>query len=211
MSKLSENLTASEAAGRDRQGPEFSPEQRKILLAIAREAIATGLADRPLEDGPQFSAASQSPAETVFLEPRGVFTTLYLGGELRGCVGYPTPIRPLYQAVAETARAAAFEDSRFWPVAAEEASELKISLSVLSLLFPIEAGQVEVGRHGLVISDGLHRGLLLPQVPVEHGWDRETFLEQTCRKAGLPAGAWRKSVVIEAFTAEVFGNEEEPE
>ena len=211
MSKLSENATASETAGRERQGPEFSPEQRKILLAIAREAIATGLADKPLEDGAQFAAASSSPAGTVFLEPRGVFTTLYLGGELRGCVGYPTPIRPLYQAVAETARAAAFEDSRFWPVTEEEAVGLKISLSVLSPLFPIEAGQVEVGRHGLVISDGLRRGLLLPQVPVEHGWDRETFLEQTCRKAGLPAGAWRRPVTLEAFTAEVFGDEDEPE
>jgi len=208
MSKLSENLTAGEVAGRERQGQEFSPEERKILLGIAREAIATGLADNPLEDGPQFSAVSQSPVGAVFVEPRGVFTTLYLGGELRGCVGYPSPIRPLYQAVAETARAAAFEDTRFWPVTEEEASELKISLSVLSPLFPIEAGQVEVGRHGLVISDGLRRGLLLPQVPVEHGWDRETFLEQTCRKAGLPAGAWRRSVVIEAFTAEVFGDED---
>ena len=208
MSRLSENPTANETARRDRQGPEFSPEQRKILLAIAREAIATGLIDKRLEDGPLFSVASWSKLWPVFLEPRGVFTTLYLGGELRGCVGYPSPIRPLYQAVAETARAAAFEDSRFWPVTAEEVPELKISLSVLSPLFPIEASQVTVGSHGLVISDGMHRGLLLPQVPVEHGWDRETFLDQTCRKAGLPAGAWRKSVVIEAFTAEVFGDED---
>jgi len=211
MSKLSENPTASETAGRNWHGPEFSPEHRKILLAIAREAIATGLAEKPLEDGPQFSAATSSPAGTVLLEPRGVFTTLYLAGDLRGCVGYPAPIKPLYQAVAETARAAAFEDSRFWPVAAEEVPELKISLSVLSPLFPITAEQVEVGRHGLVISDGLRRGLLLPQVPVEHGWDRETFLEQTCRKAGLPSNAWRKSVSLEAFTAEVFGDEDEPE
>ena len=211
MSKLSENPTASETAGRERQGPQFSPEQRKILLGVAREAIATGVADKPLEHGPQFSAAAASKLWPLFLEPRGVFTTLYLGGELRGCVGYPSAIRPLYQAVAETARASAFEDSRFWPVDAEEVPKLRISLSVLSPLFPIEVEQVEVGRHGLVISDGLRRGLLLPQVPVEHGWGRETFLEQTCRKAGLPAGAWRKSVVIEAFTAEVFGDEEEPE
>ena len=207
MSKLSENLTASEPAGRERHTPEFFPEQRKILLAIAREAIATGLADKPLEHGPQFAAASSGG---VLREARGVFTTLYLDGELRGCIGYPAPIKPLYQAVAETARAAAFEDSRFWPVDAEEAPKLKISLSVLSPLFPIEAEQVEVGRHGLAISDGLRRGLLLPQVPVEHGWDRETFLEQTCRKAGLPAGAWRKSVSLEAFTAEVFGDEDGP-
>ena len=211
MSKLSEKLTASELAGRERHTPEFSPaqfspEQRKILLAIAREAIATGLADKPLEHGPQFLAASSGVAWGVLREPRGAFTTLYLDGELRGCVGYPAPIRPLYEAVAETARAAAFEDTRFWPVDAEEAPKLKISLSVLSPLFPIEAEQVEVGRHGLVISDGLRRGLLLPQVPVEHGWGRETFLQQTCRKAGLPPDAWRKNTTLEAFTAEVFGD-----
>ncbi len=142
------------------------------------------------------------------MEPRGVFTTLYLGDQLRGCVGYALPIRPLYLAVAETARAAAFEDSRFWPVTTEEASELRISLSVLSRLFPISPGQVEVGRHGLLISDGARRGLLLPQVPLEHGWDRETFLDQTCRKAGLPLDTWRRSGVdIQAFTADVFGDE----
>jgi len=118
------------------------------------------------------------------------------------------PIRPLYRAVAETARAAAFEDSRFWPVTPEESPALQISLSVLSPLFPITASEVEVGRHGLLISAGLRRGLLLPQVPVEHGWDRETFLAQTCHKAGLPLDAWRKSATIEAFTAEVFGDED---
>ncbi len=146
------------------------------------------------------------------MEPRGVFTTLYLGGQLRGCVGYALPIRPLYLAVGETARAAAFEDSRFWPVTTEEACQLRISLSVLSRLFPIAPAQVEVGRHGLLISDGARRGLLLPQVPLEHGWDRETFLDQTCRKAGLPLAAWRRSGVdIQAFTADVFGDEGIPQ
>ena len=151
-------------------------------------------------------------------ESRGVFTTLYLRcdpqgdvtgdlhRELRGCVGYAVPIAPLYRAVAETACAAAFEDSRFLPVTKEEALTLEVSLSVLSLLFPIHPKAVEVGRHGLLICDGARRGLLLPQVPVEYGWDRETFLEQTCRKAGLPLDAWRKAATIEAFTAEVFSD-----
>jgi len=116
------------------------------------------------------------------------------------------PIAPLNRAVAETARAAAFEDSRFSPVTREEASRLGVSLSVLSLLFPIHPQAVEVGRHGLVVSQGARRGLLLPQVPVEHGWDRTTFLEQTCRKAGLPLDAWRQGATIEAFTAEVFSD-----
>ena len=201
MSRLSENLVVG--ADHVRRTPEFSLEQRKILLNLAREAIASGIAGEPLSNVPPSSMHWDG-----LLEPRGVFTTLYIGDQLRGCVGYALPIRPLYRAVAETARAAAFEDSRFAPVTPVEAMELIISLSILSLLSPIRPEQVEVGRHGLVISDGSRRGLLLPQVPVENGWDREMFLEQTCRKAGLPTDAWRKSAMIEAFTAEVFGDED---
>jgi AmmeMemoRadiSam system protein A len=211
MSRLSEksaeNLTAREGA-RDpaRLAPEFSLDQRRTLLHIAHEAILSALERRPFPEVP--------PLPPGLSEPRGVFTTLYLRNDLsgdlhrqlRGCVGYAVPIAPLYRAVAETARAAAFEDSRFLPVTTEEALKLEVSLSVLSRLFPIHPEAVEVGRHGLVISDGARRGLLLPQVPVEHGWDRETFLEQTCRKAGLPLDAWRKNATIEAFTAEVFAD-----
>jgi len=203
MSKLSENLTEHAAA---LLSPEFSLKQRRTLLRIAHQAILSALERQPFPDKPVSSPALS--------EPRGVFTTLYLPGDLpgdlhrqlRGCVGYAAPIAPLYRAVAETARAAAFEDSRFLPVIREEALALEISLSVLSRLFPIHPDAVEVGRHGLVISDGGRRGLLLPQVPVEYGWDRETFLEQTCRKAGLPLDAWRKAATLEAFTAEVFGD-----
>lgn len=229
MSRLFENLANLGAGVSSPQtAPEFTSEQRQFLLSLARAAIASGLVGEPLVGEPlndassasvSTSASCSSPASagastTLFSswpglrEPRGVFTTLYIGDQLRGCVGYALPIRPLYLAVGETARSAAFEDSRFWPVTPEEAPHLKISLSVLSPLVPISAGQVEVGRHGLVISDGMRRGLLLPQVPVEHGWDRETFLEQTCRKASLPPDAWRKSATIEAFTAEVFGDED---
>lgn len=177
---------------------EFSPEERHILLQIAHQAILLHFTDR---------AAPAAPASPRLSEPRGVFTTLYLRGRLRGCVGYALPVAPLYRAVAETARAAAFDDSRFQPVSQDEAAELAVSLSILSLVFLIRPEEVEVGRHGLLISLGSHRGLLLPQVPVEYGWDRETFLGQTCRKAGLPADALRKGAVLEAFTAEVFGDE----
>ena len=216
--KPSENLSVREAA---RPAPlsselelEFSLEQRRTLLGIAHQAILSALERRPFPEAP--------PIPSGLTEPRGVFTTLYLRGELhrelqreghrelhrqlRGCVGYALPIAPLYRAVAETARAAAFDDSRFLPVTLEEASQLEVSLSVLSRLVSILPEAVEVGRHGLLISDGVHRGLLLPQVPVEYGWDRETFLEQTCRKAGLPLDAWRKTATIEAFTAEVFSD-----
>lgn len=185
---------------RSNQLPEFSPEQRRLLLGIAHEAIDAIVSGREWRDVP--------PSLSGVDEPRGVFTTLYLDNELRGCVGYAAPVSPLYQAVAETARSAAFEDSRFLPVTKQEAGRLEISLSVLSRLFPIEAEAVEVGRHGLVISRGAYRGLLLPQVPVELGWNRETFLEQTCRKAGLPLDAWRQGASIEAFTAEVFSDED---
>jgi AmmeMemoRadiSam system protein A len=128
---------------------------------------------------------------------------------LRGCVGFVFPVTPVYQAVAETARAAAFDDSRFYPLTMREAPGLEISLSILSPLQPIRPEEIEIGRHGLVVSQYGFRGLLLPQVAVEHQWDRITFLEQTCRKAGLPTDAWRKGAVIEAFTAEIFGDKDE--
>ncbi|MGA3195034.1 MAG: AmmeMemoRadiSam system protein A [Terriglobales bacterium] len=213
MSRPSEDPIVSDGSVRNRTEPELTRDQRRLLLHIARASIASGLVGAPLPDSPPDSssvggvtAASNWP---VLLEPRGVFTTLYSSDQLRGCVGYPLPIRPLFRAVAETARAAAFEDSRFVPLTPEEAPGLKISLSVLSPLMAIAPGEVEIGRHGLVISDGIRRGLLLPQVPIEHGWDRETFLQQTCRKAGLPLDAWRQpEVQIQGFTADVFSDED---
>jgi uncharacterized protein len=206
MSRLSENMVA-EGTGRAQIDLGFTGEQRTALLGIARAAIASALAGEPLPDAPpSFSSPALTGSWPALTEPRGVFTTLYLDGRLRGCVGYALPIRPLFRAVAETARAAAFEDSRFPPVTPAEARELQFSLSVLSPLVSAAASEVEVGRHGLLISDGERRGLLLPQVPVEHGWDREMFLAQTCHKAGLALDAWRHSATIQAFTAEVFGD-----
>jgi len=128
-------------------------------------------------------------------------------GQLRGCVGYVLASLPLYRAVFETARAAAFEDTRFYAVALEEAPHLEVELSVLSIPQVITPDAIEVGRHGLIVSMHGGRGLLLPQVAVEHNWDRTTFLEQTCRKAGLPMDAWKRGATVEAFTAEVFGDQ----
>ena len=198
MSRPSENLSSGE--GHAVLLSEYSPDERRLLLRIAHESISSAFADGDL---------SNVPPSVHLAEQRGAFTTLYLHGKLRGCVGYAMPVEPLFRAVAETARAAAFEDSRFWPVTQEEAPKLRISLSVLSRLFPIRPDEIEVGRHGLVISSASRRGLLLPQVPVECGWDRETFLEQTCHKAGLQRHAWREDATIEAFTAEVFGEDRE--
>jgi len=179
---------------------EFTKDERTLLLRLAHESILSALERREIPLDP--------PADRLnahLAEPRGAFTTLYLRGELRGCVGYVLPVSPVYRAVADTARAAAFEDTRFSPVTLPEARELQIELSILSVPQPISADAVEIGCHGLLISMAGHRGLLLPQVPTEHHWDRATFLAQTCRKAGLPLDAWQKGATIEAFTAEVFG------
>lgn len=175
---------------------EFSPEERKQLLQLAHDSILSALEGRPL---------SLDPPTPHLAQARGAFTSLYVHGELRGCVGYVLPIASVYRAVADTARAAAFDDTRFHPVSIEEARKLEIELSILSPPQPIKPEEIEIGRHGLLISMGGYRGLLLPQVPIEHHWDGEMFLAQTCRKAGLPADAWRSGASIEGFTAEVFG------
>ena len=182
-------------SGESHQG-EYSAEERALLLRLAHDSILAALENREV---------SPEPPTAHLAELRGAFTSLYLGGELRGCVGYVLPVSSVYKAVADTARAAAFEDSRFYPVTIEEARELQIELSILSPPRAIAAEAVEVGRHGLLISMHGCRGLLLPQVPVEHHWDRITFLEQTCRKAGLSRDAWQKGASLEGFTAEVFG------
>ena len=190
MSRLSDLKTEAGSSP-----PEFSLDDRQALLRIAHESVLSAFTDRALP---------QTPSSSLLLEFRGVFTTLYLHGSLRGCVGYALPVAPLFLAVAETAWAAAFEDSRFPPVTRAEALELEVSLSVLSPLSPIRPQDVEVGRHGLVVSLGANRGLLLPQVPVQYGWDREAFLRQICHKAGLPFDSWSKGALLESFTAEVF-------
>jgi AmmeMemoRadiSam system protein A len=202
---------------------EFTNDERALLLRLAHESILSALEHReiPLDPSTAHLAEHLSGQLSGHLsehlsqrlsehlsQPRGAFTTLYLRGQLRGCVGYVLPVSPVYRAVAETARAAAFEDTRFYPVTLPEARELEIELSILSPPQPISAEGIEIGRHGLMISMAGHRGLLLPQVPVEHHWDRTTFLEQTCRKAGLPLDAWQKGATIEAFTAEVFGDKD---
>jgi AmmeMemoRadiSam system protein A len=178
---------------------EFAPDERAVLLKLAHESILSALDRREI---------SLIPPSPHLAEPRGAFTTIYLQNILRGCVGYVFPVASVYRTVAETARSAAFEDTRFSPVTLEEATGLDVSLSILSPLRVIKPEEVEIGVHGLVVVQGGHRGLLLPQVPVEHQWDRVTFIRQTCRKAGLPLDAWRQGATLEAFTAEVFGDHE---
>jgi len=179
------------------QANEFSAAERELLLRLAHQAIASAI---------ERSAISLTAPSPHLAEPRGVFTTLYSRGNLRGCIGHALPIAALYRAVVETARAAAFDDTRFGPLAPEELSELEVSLSVLSPLRPIGPEEIEIGRHGLLIALAGRHGLLLPQVPLEHAWDRVTFLEKVCVKAGLPRNAWQTGATLQGFTAEVFGD-----
>lgn len=178
---------------------EYSADERTLLLRLAHESILSALEGREI---------SLDPPTDHLAQPRGVFTTLYLRDALRGCIGYVLPVSSVYHAVAGTARAAAFQDARFPHITLPEAHDLEIELSILSPPQRIAAEAIEIGRHGLLITMIGSRSLLLPQVPVEHHWDRTTFLEQTCRKAGLPPDAWQKGAMIEAFTAEVFGEKE---
>ena len=178
----------------------LTAEERRALLRAARESIAAHFQRRQ----PQLP-----PATGALAENRGAFVTLHRrDGELRGCVGMMLADRPLLDTVARMAVASATEDGRFEPVTGAELPGLTIEISALGPLEPIRPEQVVVGRHGLLVSYAGRRGVLLPQVPVEHGWDRETFLCHTCRKAGLPADTWQKpGVELLGFTATVFGEE----
>lgn len=180
---------------------ELTLEQRDALLELARTSIETHL-------------KGGTPEISIGDDPRlkqhgAAFVTLSRAGKLRGCIGYSEPLYPLHETVARCAVAAATQDYRFAPVTLEELVELSISISALTPLEKLErVADLEPGRHGLMVVGEGRKGLLLPQVASERGWDAETFLNETCRKAGLPTDAWRKDdVELFVFQAEVFGEE----
>ncbi len=174
-----------------------SSEDQQLLLQLARNSIQV-----TIQKGRKLpTIESLSP---LLREKRGTFVTLWLEGELRGCIGFPYPVKPLAEAVQEAAISAALQDPRFPPVRAEELSHIEIEISVLSVPKPITPEQIKVGVHGLIISRGNRSGLLLPQVAIEYHWDVETFLEQTCVKAGLPQDAWKEKVNLSGFEAQIF-------
>lgn len=176
----------------------LSVSEQRLLFQIARDSIVAGLEHRAMEVPQEVPPALR--------EPRGVFVTLHRRGRLRGCIGYLEAVKPLGQAVAEMARAAAFHDPRFPPLTASELPEVELEISILTPMRRIqEIQEIEVGKHGLYIERGLCRGLLLPQVATECRWDCTTFLEQTCLKAGLPPPAWKDPETrIYVFEAEIL-------
>lgn len=176
----------------------LSSTERAALLGIARGAILAHLGvapPRPL------------PGTGTLAEPRGAFVTIHVGGELRGCLGTFRPQGSLAATVARMAVAAATDDPRFPPLRSSDVAALDVAVSALGSPRPIaDPRAVEIGRQGLVVSRGFHRGTLLPKVAVEHGWGPEEFLKHACLKAGLPPRAWEEAdVVIEVFDAEEFG------
>ncbi len=177
-------------------------EEGKIAVKLARKAIETYLAERKV---------IQDRLSGVFEQKRGVFTTLTKHGELRGCIGFPYPIKRLDEAIIESAIAAATEDPRFPPVRLDEMDEIIVEVTVLTPpeklnVKPIELPKhVEIGRHGLMIKRGFYSGLLLPQVAVEFGFDAEEFLSQTCMKAGLPPDCWlMEGTEVYRFEGQIF-------
>lgn len=178
----------------------LTSDEKKLLLNLSRQAIAAALEGNSLE-------LKSSDYEGVLAEKRGAFVTLTIEGNLRGCIGYIQAVKPLYETIAEMAVQAAFHDPRFRPLSGAEFEQIDVEISVLTPMKLVEDPEnVVVGRDGLYIVKGHYSGLLLPQVPVEHHWDRETFLDQTCLKAGLPPGTWKQAdVKLYSFQADIFG------
>jgi len=180
----------------------LSTDQRRALLAYARQVVtanaggARSLPEPPREDGLDRLA--------------GAFVSLHRRGRLRGCIGTFSTDRPLGEMVREMAQAASSDDPRFPAVKPEEVPELEFEISVLTPRRTIkDINEIRVGEHGLVVSRGGWRGVLLPQVATNFGWDRQTFLEETCMKAGLERDAWQDPrTVLEVFGAQVFGEGE---
>jgi len=188
------------------QAAEFlKKDEQQVLITIARDTLRRYLNQR------QVPALSAYPAPAVLQKECGVFVTLKNkhNGELRGCIGYIDGVKPLREAVRDCTVDAAIRDQRFAPLQAGQDQTVQIEISVLTPPEKIVTiNSITIGKHGLIISKGMHRGLLLPQVPVEWGWNRADFLNAICQKAGLPEGAWKEGADLYIFTAQVFREHE---
>ncbi len=172
--------------------------QKIFLLKLARDTIKAELSGE--------AVVLPRVKDPVLLEHRGAFVTLHMRGQLRGCIGVFDATKALYEVVADMALSAAFHDPRFTPLRPSEFPDIEIEISALSPLMPVsDVEKIQVGVHGIYIIQGPFRGVLLPQVATEYGWDRQTFLDQTCVKAGLYPGCWKDpNTQILIFTAEIF-------
>ena len=175
-------------------------EDRQLLLGIARVAVEARLSGKSF----QFPEIQHG----IGLEPHGVFVSIHHGRELRGCIGDVMPAQPLYRTTARCAVAAATSDPRFASVTLDELPRVSFELSILSIPELVRnTDEIEVGKHGLIVSEGSARGLLLPQVATRCRWNRNEFLAETCIKAGLHPNAWKEGAHIHCFTADVFREE----
>ncbi|TET17196.1 MAG: AmmeMemoRadiSam system protein A [Candidatus Cloacimonadota bacterium] len=180
----------------------LSKEEKVFLLDVARNSLQAAVQGKPV---PKIE-----PLTERLNEPKGVFVTLTMQGMLRGCIGFIQAVKPLVESVSEMAISAALNDPRFPPVSKEEIDELHIEISVLTPLKKIDDPEIiEIGKHGIYIRKDIFSGLLLPQVATEQGWNRKIFLEQTCRKAGLPPNAYKEpDTDIFIFQALIFNEDD---
>jgi hypothetical protein len=204
FSEMADNLQYQKESSRDNDEalifPELTKQNKKELIRIAKEAINTYI-----RSGDFLDCESQDTSLNYHL---GVFVTLRKGEALRGCIGQLQSDDPLYQTVRDTAISAATRDPRFIPVSEEELDQVSIKISILSPLIRVkDISEIEVGVHGVMIIHAGRRGILLPQVPVERGWDRTTFLENVCLKAGFPPDTWKENPQFYSFTTIEFGDE----
>jgi AmmeMemoRadiSam system protein A len=180
----------------------LNDQQKKAMIEKVHAAIEQKLFGKSRNEPPSLD-------DEVFSQQYGLFVTLTISGGLRGCIGYVEGVKPLREAVEDMALQAAFHDPRFYPLKKEEYDRLKVEISIL---YPVEKvddfEQIEVGRDGLIMERGMRKGLLLPQVASDHGWDRERFMNETCRKAGLESFCWENGATVYKFEAEVFNEDD---
>ncbi|MAT56512.1 MAG: AMMECR1 domain-containing protein [Ignavibacteriae bacterium] len=180
----------------------ITEDQKNLLLTLARKSIES------IFDKIELPKINEE--DKLLNSNCGAFVTLTKFNELRGCIGYITSEEPLWQTIIETAELAATRDPRFPKITKDEIEDLSIEISILSEPFQLNSyEEVEVGKHGLILNEGMFRGVLLPQVPIEHNLNREQYLSALCNKAGLPRDEWKKrEIKLKAFTAEVFSENE---
>jgi len=178
----------------------LNKDEKKEIIELARISIEKAVKGGKLKD--------YEPKNSKLLEKRGAFVTLKKQGNLRGCIGYVLPEKPLFQTIIDAAESSALSDPRFPPVSEDEIENLEFEISVLTIPKKIDnIEEIQVGKHGIILEKGFYKGLLLPQVATEYGWDRKTFLEHTALKAGLNKKEW-KNADIKVFSAEVFSEKD---